>query len=84
MSEAEIGVIGMGVMGSNLALNIAEKGFKVAIWNRNDQVTQEVVRHAGPLAAKLIECKTYEELIAAIKPPRPVIILITAGPAVDQ
>ena len=84
MSEAEIGVIGMGVMGSNLALNIAEKGFKVAIWNRNDQVTQEVIRHAGPLAANLIECKTYEELIAAIKPPRPVIILITAGPAVDQ
>jgi len=84
MSEAEIGVIGMGVIGSNLALNIAEKGFKVAIWNRNDKVTHEVVRQAGPLAANLIECKTYEELIAAIKPPRPVIILITAGPAVDQ
>ena len=37
MSNAEIGVIGMGVMGSNLALNIAEKGFKVAMWNRNDK-----------------------------------------------
>ena len=84
MSEAEIGVIGMGVMGSNLALNIAEKGFKVAIWNRNDKVTDEVIRHAGPLAANLIRCNTYEELIATIKPPRPVIILITAGPAVDQ
>ncbi|MDP8997151.1 MAG: NADP-dependent phosphogluconate dehydrogenase [Pseudomonadota bacterium] len=84
MSQAEIGVIGMGVMGSNLALNIAEKGFKVAIWNRNDKVTQEVIGHAGPLAANLVKCNTYEELIAAIKPPRPVIILITAGPAVDQ
>ena len=84
MSQAEIGVIGMGVMGSNLALNIAEKGFKVAIWNRNDKVTDEVIRHAGPLAANLIRCNTYEELIATIKPPRPVIILITAGPAVDQ
>jgi 6-phosphogluconate dehydrogenase len=84
MSEAEIGVIGMGVMGSNLALNIAEKGFKVAIWNRNDKVTHEVVSQAGPLAANLIACNTYEELIAAIKPPRPVIILITAGPAVDS
>ena len=84
MSQAEIGVIGMGVMGSNLALNIAEKGFKVAIWNRNDKVTEEVIRHAGPLAANLIRCNTYEELIATIKPPRPVIILITAGPAVDQ
>ena len=42
MSNAEIGVIGMGVMGSNLALNIADKGFKVAIWNRNDKVMEEV------------------------------------------
>ena len=84
MSNAEIGVIGMGVMGSNLALNIVEKGFKVAIWNRNDKVTHQVVHNAGPLAANLIACNTYEELIAAIKPPRPVIILVKAGDAVDQ
>ena len=84
MSQAEIGVIGMGVMGSALALNIAEKGFKVAIWNRNDKATHDVVRHAGKLAANLTACDTYEELIAAIRAPRPIIIMVKAGDPVDQ
>ena len=84
MSNAEIGVIGMGVMGSNLALNIAEHGFKVAVWNRNDKVMHEVIRNAGPLAANMIACETYEELKAAIRPPRPIIILVKAGDPVDQ
>ena len=84
MSQAEIGVIGMGVMGSALALNIAEKGFKVAIWNRNDKATHDVIREAGPLAANLTACDTYEELIAAIRAPRPIIIMVKAGDPVDQ
>ena len=84
MSQAEIGVIGMGVMGSALALNIAEKGFKVAIWNRNDKATHDVVQNAGPLAANITACDTYEELIAAIRPPRAIIIMVLAGSPVDQ
>ncbi len=84
MSNAEIGVIGMGVMGSNLALNIAEHGFKVAVWNRNDKVMHEVIRHAGPLAANFTACNTLEELKAAIRPPRPIIVMIKAGDPVDQ
>jgi 6-phosphogluconate dehydrogenase len=84
MSQAEIGVIGMGVMGSALALNIAEKGFKVAIWNRNDKATHEVIRQAGPLASNLTACDTYEELIAAVRAPRPIIIMVKAGDPVDQ
>jgi 6-phosphogluconate dehydrogenase len=84
MSNAEIGVIGMAVMGSNLALNIAEKGFKVAIWNRNDKVMEEVLRHAGPLAKNLVPCKTYEELVAAIRAPRPILMMIKAGAPVDD
>jgi 6-phosphogluconate dehydrogenase len=84
MAEAEIGVIGMAVMGSNLALNIAEKGFKVAIWNRNDKVMEQVLRNAGPLAKNLVPCKTYEELVAAIRAPRPIITMIKAGAPVDD
>jgi 6-phosphogluconate dehydrogenase len=84
MSQAEIGVIGMGVMGSALALNIAEKGFKVAIWNRNDKATHHVVREAGPLAKNITACDTYEELIAAVRAPRPIIIMVKAGDPVDQ
>ncbi len=84
MSQAEIGVIGMAVMGSNLALNIAEKGFKVAVWNRNDKVMRDVVRNAGSLAANMVPCTTYEELIASIRPPRPIIIMVKAGSPVDD
>ena len=84
MAQAEIGVIGMGVMGSNLALNIAEKGFKVAVWNRNDKVMYEVIRNAGPLAANFTACNTLDELKAAIRPPRPIILMIKAGDPVDQ
>jgi 6-phosphogluconate dehydrogenase len=84
MSNAEIGVIGMGVMGSNLALNIAEKGFKIAVWNRNDKVMHEVIRNAGPLAANFTACNTLEELKAAIRPPRPIIVMIKAGDPVDE
>src|SRR6476646_9432612 len=84
MSNSEIGVIGMGVMGSSLALNIAEKGFKVAVWNRNDKVMHEVVRNAGPLAANFTACNTLEELKAAIRPPRPIIVMIKAGDPVDE
>ncbi len=60
MSIAEIGVIGMSVMGSNLALNIAEKGFKVAIWNRHTERTKEVMANAGKLASNITACKTWK------------------------
>ena len=84
MSNAEIGLIGLGVMGSNLALNIAEKGFHVAVYNRNFDVTREFKANAGKLSDFIIPCETLQDLAAAIRPPRPVIIMITAGNPVDQ
>ena len=71
MSDAEIGLIGLGTMGSNLALNIAEKGHKIAVWNRTASRTKSFVDGAGPLAENLIACSTPEELLAAVRPPRP-------------
>ena len=41
MAQAEIGLIGIGVMGANLALNIAEKGFSIAVFNRTTETTQK-------------------------------------------
>jgi 6-phosphogluconate dehydrogenase len=84
MSQADIGLIGLGVMGSNLALNIAEKGFKVAVYNRTRDVTHKFYNHAGKLAENLIPCDNLDELVAAIRPPRPIIILIKAGDPVDN
>ncbi|MBO6719938.1 MAG: NADP-dependent phosphogluconate dehydrogenase [Rhizobiaceae bacterium] len=84
MSEAEIGLIGLGTMGSNLALNIAEKGHRIAVWNRTGARTKAFVKQAGPLADNIVACDTLEELMGAIRPPRPVIMMVPAGDAVDE
>ncbi|SSC67374.1 NADP-dependent phosphogluconate dehydrogenase [Ciceribacter selenitireducens] len=81
---AEIGLIGLGVMGSNLALNIAEKGSRIAVFNRTPSRTAEFVSEAGSLAENIVGCETIEAFVAAIRPPRPIIIMIKAGEAVDQ
>jgi 6-phosphogluconate dehydrogenase len=82
--QAEIGLIGLGVMGANLALNIAEKGFVIAVYNRTWATTEKFVAEAGPLASRIVPCRTLADLAAAIRPPRPVIILVKAGEAVDE
>lgn len=84
MEKAEIGLIGLAVMGSNLALNIAEKGNRIAVFNRTAHVTDEFYANAGALKDKIIPCKTIEEFVDAIRPPRPIIIMIKAGEPVDQ
>jgi 6-phosphogluconate dehydrogenase len=82
--QAEIGLIGLGVMGGNLSLNIAEKGFMIAVYNRTWANTEKFMADAGPLASRIIACRTMAELAAAIRPPRPVIIMVKAGEAVDE
>jgi len=84
MQKAEIGLIGLGVMGSNLALNIAEKGQKIAVFNRTTARTAEFAREAGPLADRVVPCETIEALAEAIRPPRPIILMVQAGAAVDE
>ncbi len=82
--KAEIGLIGLGVMGANLALNIAEKGFRIAVYNRTAAVTDAFMANAGALADHIIPCKSFAELVDAIEKPRPVIVLVKAGEAVDE
>ncbi|MFT2212670.1 NADP-dependent phosphogluconate dehydrogenase [Rhizobium giardinii] len=84
MAQAEIGLIGLGVMGSNLALNIAEKGNRIAVFNRTVEATRKFYADAGELQSQIVPCETIEEFVAAIRPPRPIIIMIKAGEAVDQ
>jgi 6-phosphogluconate dehydrogenase len=84
MSQAEIGLIGLGVMGANLALNIAEKGHTVAVYNRTSARTGAFFESAGDLREQIVPCTTLEELVAEIKPPRPIILLVQAGKAVDE
>lgn len=84
MAQAEIGLIGLGVMGSNLALNIAEKGHRIAVFNRTTARTTEFAETAGSLRDMVVPCDSLEALAAAIKPPRPVIIMTMAGKPVDE
>jgi len=84
MEKADIGLIGLGVMGSNLALNIAEKGHRIAVFNRTAARTDAFVGNAGELAGRIVPCHTIEALAEAIRPPRPIILMVQAGGAVDE
>ncbi len=80
---ARIGVTGMGTMGAAIALNMAEKGFDVAVHNRTASVMHGVVASAGPLAERLTPADDLEEFVAALDAPRTVLIMVPAGAAVD-
>jgi 6-phosphogluconate dehydrogenase len=84
VTKPEIGLIGLGTMGAALALNIAEKGFPIAVWNRTAQVTREFHAGAGDLARRIVPTETLEDLVAAIRPPRAIILMVTAGSVVDD
>src|SRR5579863_3689888 len=79
---ADIGLIGLAVMGENLALNIADHGFKCAVYNRTTDVMKKFIARENPPGG-LVGCATLSEFVAAIKKPRKIIILVKAGPAVD-
>ncbi|WP_068084696.1 NADP-dependent phosphogluconate dehydrogenase [Polycladidibacter stylochi] len=84
MTQADIGLIGLGVMGANLALNIAENGYKVAVFNRTAEKTKAFMENAAHLKDQFIACYSLEELVANIKAPRPIIMMVMAGDPVDQ
>ena len=81
---AHIGLIGLGTMGAMLALNIAEKGFDIAVWNRTVAVTHAFKAEAGVLADQIVATETLAAFVAAITPPRSIILMVPAGPVVDQ
>ena len=84
MEQAEIGLIGLGTMGSSLALNIAEKGHRIAVFNRTVSRVDEFKADAGALSERIVPCHSMAELAAAIRPPRPIILMVVAGAAVDD
>jgi 6-phosphogluconate dehydrogenase len=79
---ADIGLIGLAVMGENLALNAADHGYKVAVFNRTTAVMKKFIARENPPGG-LVGCETMKDLVAAVKKPRKFIILVKAGPAVD-
>jgi 6-phosphogluconate dehydrogenase len=76
-------LIGLAVMGENLALNIASRGHSIAVYNRTTSVTDAFTSGRGR-QANVVGCHTLEDLVAALKPPRKVMMMVKAGPAVDE
>jgi 6-phosphogluconate dehydrogenase len=80
----QVGLIGLGTMGAALALNIAEKGFPIAVWNRTASVTREFHAGAGTLAGRIVPTETLADLVAAMAAPRSILLMVPAGKAVDD
>src|SRR5258708_39102417 len=79
MSHSTFGIIRLGTMGRNLALNIEEHGFPVAVWNLETEWTDAFLNdHSG---AKFTGAKTLDALVAALERPRRVMMMIPAGAA---
>jgi len=83
MSNCDFGLIGVAVMGENLALNVESRGFRVAVYNRTTSVVDAFIkgRAAGK---KFVGCHSLEELVKNLSRPRKVMMMVKAGPAVDQ
>lgn len=82
MSTQQIGIIGMAVMGRNLALNIESHGYKVSIFNRSRNKTDEFV--AGNLGKNLVPCYTIKNLVFSLEKPRNILLMVKAGDSIDQ
>ncbi|MGD0583887.1 MAG: decarboxylating NADP(+)-dependent phosphogluconate dehydrogenase [Bacteroidales bacterium] len=81
--QSDIGLIGLAVMGENLVLNMESKGFRVTVYNRSIKKVDDFL--AGRAKGKNISgAHSVEELVASLKRPRKVMLMIKAGPAVDE
>ena len=79
---ADVGVIGMAVMGSSLARNMAHKGYTVAIYNRTYAKTEEVIADHGT-EGRFIASERIEDFVASLERPRRIVIMVQAGRGTD-
>ncbi|MCI1689917.1 MAG: NAD(P)-binding domain-containing protein, partial [Leuconostoc mesenteroides] len=81
MEQADFGVVGLAVMGRNLALNIESRGYRVAVYNRSRERTDDLVQKHEDKA--FIPSYTTEEFVEAIKKPRRILLMVKAGKGTD-
>ena len=84
MRKSDIGLIGLGTMGAMLALNIADKGYQVSVFNRTISTTKSFTKDAGHLSNRIHPCETLAEFLNTIAKPRAIILMIPAGIVVDN
>ena len=83
MATADIGVYGLGTMGSALALNLADKGFRVAVTNRETDWIAPFLTEAGPLVDRIAAAAAAADFVAALTPPRLILCMIPSGPPME-
>jgi 6-phosphogluconate dehydrogenase len=81
MARAQFGMIGLAVMGRSLAMNVADHGFSVAVWNLETDVMKKVVAESG---GKLTGYETMKDFVAGLERPRKIMVMIKAGKPVDM
>jgi 6-phosphogluconate dehydrogenase len=83
MQTADVGLIGLAVMGENLALNIESKGFSVCVYNRTAEKVSRFMDGRGR-GRRFIGAASLDQFVAALRTPRKIIMLVKAGRAVDE
>ncbi|MBM3843308.1 MAG: NADP-dependent phosphogluconate dehydrogenase, partial [Verrucomicrobia bacterium] len=82
-THSDIGLIGLAVMGQNLALNIADHGFRISVYNRTTEKTEQFVAENPATPGGLHGAKTLEEFVQSLSRPRKIVILVQAGKGTD-
>ena len=81
MSElCDFGLIGLAVMGENLALNVESRGYRIAVYNRTTDKVDNLVNGRAK-GKKFVGCHSIQQLVASLRKPRLVMMLVKAGPA---
>lgn len=81
--ESDIGLIGLAVMGQNLALNVADHGFRISVYNRTTATMEKFIAENPETPGGLQGCATLEDFVGSLKRPRRVIVLVKAGKPTD-
>jgi 6-phosphogluconate dehydrogenase len=81
--KADIGVIGLAVMGQNLARNMESRGYTVAVYNRTTEKTRELIEVHGK-GTRLVAAYSLEDFVAGLAKPRKAFIMVKAGKPVDE
>src|SRR5229473_2959850 len=81
--QSDIGLIGLAVMGENIALNIESKGFPISVFNRTTSKVDAFINGRGQ-GKKFFGAHTIEEFVGSLQNPRKILMLVKAGTAVDE
>ncbi len=82
-ATADIGLIGLAVMGQNLVLNMNDKGFKVAVFNRTVSRVDDFINKEAK-GTQVLGTRSIEEIVSSLKSPRKIMLLVKAGQPVDD